>query len=62
MQESKSFNRVRTGELLMGSFEVIANIALVAFALKFKRDGEKEQFLALIFIRGFLQMNLMKKN
>ena len=38
----------------MGSFEVIANIALVAFALKLKRDGEKEQFLALTFMPRYL--------
>ena len=53
-QKSNSFTRVRTGECLNGSLEVIANIALVAFALRLTRDGEKEQFFAFMLIPKYL--------
>ena len=38
----------------MGSLDVIANMALVALALRLISDGEKEQFLALMLIPRYL--------
>ena len=54
MQKSNSLRSVRTGEYLKGNLEVIAYMARDAFALRFRRDGEKEQFLAFMLIPRYL--------